>query len=88
MQLGVSDSDAHWVQFLGNLAIHEAGYFNNESFVGKTATLDREGAADLLAEGLRRGAQCTGDFTHADHLGMAAVPLAEVRERYGVPPRS
>jgi ubiquinone biosynthesis protein Coq4 len=87
MQLGVVDSDAHWVQFLGNLAIHEAGYFNNESFVGKTATLEREGAAALLAEGLRRGAQCTGDFTHADHLGIAAIPLAEVRERYGVPPR-
>jgi hypothetical protein len=88
MQLGVVDSDAHWVQFLGNLAIHEAGYFNNESFVGKTATLEREGAAALVAEGLRRGAQCTGDFTHADHLAMAATQLAEVRERYGVPPRS
>ena len=88
MQLGVIDSDAHWVQFLGNLAIHEAGYFNNESFVGKTATLEREGAAALLAEGLRRGAQCTDDFTHADHLAMAATPLVEVRERYGVPPRS
>jgi hypothetical protein len=88
MQLGVVDSDAHWVQFLGNLAIHEAGYFNNESFVGKTATLEREGAADLLAEGLSRGSQCTGDFTDADHLAEAAVPLAEVRERYGVPPRS
>jgi hypothetical protein len=88
MQLGVVDSDAHWLQFLGNLAIHEAGYFNNESFVGKTATLAREGAAALLAEGFRRGSRCTGDFTHADHLAMAAIPLAEVRERYGVPPRS
>ncbi len=88
MQLGVSDSDAHWVQFLGNLAVHEAGFFNNESFVGKTATLSRDGAADLLAEGLLRGSQCTGDFTNADHLALAATPLAEVRERYGVPPRS
>jgi hypothetical protein len=88
MQLGVVDSDAHWVQFLGNLAIHEAGYFNNESFVGKTATLEREGAASLLAEGLRRGSECTDDFTHADHLALAGTPLAEVRERYGVPPRS
>jgi ubiquinone biosynthesis protein Coq4 len=88
MQLGVVDSDAHWVQFLGNLAIHEAGFFNNESFVGKTATLEREGAAALLAEGLRRGSQCTGDFTSADHLALAATPLAEVRERYGVPARA
>jgi hypothetical protein len=88
MQLGVVDSDAHWVQFLGNLAIHEAGYFNDESFVGKTATLQREGAAVLLAEALRRGSQCTGDFTSADHLALAATPLAEVRERYGVPARA
>jgi hypothetical protein len=87
MQLGVIDSDAHWVQFLGNLAIHEAGFFNNDVFVGKTATLEREGAAALLAEGLKRGAACTGDFTGADHLALAATPLAEVRERYGVPAR-
>jgi hypothetical protein len=88
MQLGVVDSDAHWVQFLGNLAIYEAGYFNDESFVGKTATLQREGAAVLLAEALRRGSQCTGDFTCADHLALAATPLAEVRERCGVPARA
>jgi hypothetical protein len=88
MQLGVVDSDAHWIQFLGNLAIHEAGYFNDESFVGKTATLEREGAAALLAEGLRRGAACTGDFTHADHLALAATPLAEVRHQFGIPPRA
>ena len=88
MQLGVVDSDAHWVQFLGNLAIHEAGYFNDESFVGKTATLQRDGAAALLAEALRRGSECTGDFTGADHLALAATPLAEVRENYGVAPRS
>ena len=88
MQLGVLDNDAHWVQFLGNLAVHEAGYFNNESFVGKTATLSREGAADLLAEGFRRGAQCTGNFTDVDHLALAATPLADVREQFGVPPRA
>jgi hypothetical protein len=87
MQLGVIDSDAHWVQFLGNLAIHEAGFFNNEVFEGKTATLEREGAAALLAEGLKRGAACSGDFTGADHLALAATPLAEVREQYGVPAR-
>jgi len=88
LQLAVSDSDAHWVQFLGNLAVHEAGFFNNEAIVGKTATLTRAGAADLLSEALHRGAQCTGDFTAADHLSLAATPLEEVRARYGVPARS
>jgi hypothetical protein len=88
LQLAVSDTDAHWVQFLGNLAVHEAGFFNNESIAGKTATLTREGAADLLGEALLRGSQCTGDFTAADHLSLAATPLDEVRARYGVPARS
>jgi len=88
LQLAVSDSDAHWVQFLGNLAIHEAGFFNDEAFVGKTATLSRDGAAELLGEALRRGSRCTGDFTAADHLALAATPLADVRTQFGVPPRS
>jgi hypothetical protein len=88
MQLAVSDTDAHWIGLLGSLAVHEAGYFSKDGFVGKTATLDREGAADVLSEGLRRGAQCTGNFTVADHLALADVPISEVRARFGVPPRS
>jgi hypothetical protein len=88
LQLAVSDSDAHWVQFLGNLAVHEAGFFNNDAFVGKTATLSREGAAGLLSEGLLRGSRCTGDFTAADHLALASTPLADVRAQFGVPPGS
>ncbi len=75
MQLCVSDDDRHWVQFLGNLAVHEAGFFTNEAVTGKTATLAREGSAVLMAEGMRRGSRCTGDFTAMDHLGAAAVPV-------------
>jgi hypothetical protein len=55
MQLALNDSDAHWLQLLGSLAIHEAGFFSNEQFVPKTGTLDRAGAAALLAEAFRRG---------------------------------
>jgi len=86
MQLAVADTDAHWVGFLGNLAVHEAGFLSSESLVAKTATLTREGAPEMLARAMWRGSRCTDDFTTADHLVMAAVPLSEVRDRFGVPP--
>jgi hypothetical protein len=86
MQLSVTDSDAHWIGFLGNLAVHEAGYLTNESVTGVQATMTRTHAPELVAHAMWRGAQCTGDFTTADHLSMIELPLTDVRERYGVPP--
>jgi hypothetical protein len=86
MQLALADTQAHWVGFLGNLAVHEAGIINKEGFVGKTATLDRPGAADYMAQAMVRGTQCTSDFTIADHLALAELPLAEVRAQFGIPP--
>jgi len=35
-----------------------------------------------------RGAQCTGDFTTADHLALADRPLEDVRASFGVPARA
>lgn len=86
MQVAVNDSDAHWIQLLGSLAIHEAGYLPNgdEPIVG---TLARDGAPAMLAEALRRGSECTGDDTQADHLALAAEPLEAVRARFGIPAR-
>ena len=55
MQLAVTDSDAHWIGFLGNLAIHEAGYFSNDDFTPKQATLTRPGAPALVARAMWRG---------------------------------
>lgn len=86
MQLSVTDSDAHWVGFLGNLAVHEAGFLTNESVTGVQSTMTRTHAPELVAHAIWRGEQCTGDWTTADHLVMADVPLVEVRERYGVVP--
>jgi hypothetical protein len=86
MQLAVDDSDAHWLAFLGNLAVHEAGFLSVGALVPKTATLTRAGATDMLARALVRGSQCVGDFTTADHLALAAKPLAQVRAQFGVPP--
>jgi hypothetical protein len=86
LQLAVTDNDAHWIQFLGNLGVHEAGFVQTGSLVPKTASLTREGAPELLGEAFLRGSQCTGDFTSADHLALVELPLSEVRSRFGVPP--
>jgi len=40
MQLAMHDNDEHWVQMLGNLGVHEAGYLG-VSAVPKQATLDQ-----------------------------------------------
>jgi hypothetical protein len=86
MQLGVADTDQHWIGLLGNLGVHEAGYLAAGGLLPKEGTLGREGAADFVADAFRRGAECTGDFTTIDHLALAEVPLLEVREQFGVPP--
>jgi hypothetical protein len=90
MQLGVADTDVHWMQFLGNLSVHEAGFLGSQdgTLVPKEGTLDRPGAADTLAEAFSRGAQCTGDFTMIDHLAIADRQLDDVREEFGIPPRT
>lgn len=85
MQLAITDSEPHWIAFLGNLSVHEAGYFTNEAITGKPAALTRGGAPDLIAHAMRRGAQCD-DFTTIDHLALVDLPLDEVRARYKVPP--
>lgn len=87
MQLAVTDSDAHWIGFLGNLAVHEAGFLGVGGLSPKAATLTRAGAPEMLAHAMNRGAACTRDFTTADHLAMTSLPIEEVRARYGVPPR-
>ncbi len=84
-QLAMADTPAHWASFLGNLSVHEAGIISNEKLTGKTASLTREHAPEVLAHAMWRGAQCTDDFTTIDHLALVDVPLTEVRDRFGVP---
>ena len=89
MQLGMNDTDSHWLQFLGNLSVHEAGFLTSEdgSLVPKEAMLSRPGAAETFAHAFNRGVRCEGDFTTIDHLAIADQPLDEVRARFGIPPR-
>ena len=83
--LAMRDNDANWIQFIASLVIHEAGILQHGAIMPKAATLTRPGAADLFGDGFRRGAQCTSDFSQADHLTMAEWPLADVRAHFGVP---
>ena len=85
-QIAMNDSDAHWIAFLGSIAIHEAGWYNAPGFVGKEATLARPGAYETFTEAFERGQQCTGDFTAIDHLAIVDRPLADVRADFNVVP--
>lgn len=84
MQMAMTDSDEHWVQFLGNLAVHEIGYIG--AGVADPA-LARPGAVETLAHAFDRGARCSVDFSLVDHLSMIDEPLKAVRARFGVPAR-
>ena len=85
MILGLADTHAHWVLLLSSLSAYELALATSDAFVGKTGVLARDGAAALVADALERGAACTGDFSVIDHLALAHLPLAEVREQFGVP---
>jgi hypothetical protein len=85
MLLAMTDDDAHWVLLLAGLAAYETGLAGR--IVAKTQVMARPGAPELFAEVLERGAACTDDFSVVDHLSMVELPLADVRERFGVPAR-
>ena len=86
MQLAMNDSEEHWMVFLTGLGAYELGVLADEEFVAKEAVLDRAGSIELLFESIERGSQCSGDFSIADHLSMAHLPIAQIREMYSVPP--
>jgi hypothetical protein len=82
-----TDGDEHFSGFLASLSLYEIGMFDNPiGLENKTETLTRPGAMELLADAIRRGASCTGDFSAVDHLSMAHRPLDEVRAELGIPP--
>lgn len=84
MQIGMADTEAHWVQFLGNLGVHEARFVHHTD---APPVLSVPGAMEVVVHAFERGAATTHDFTVVDHLSMADLPLDEVRARYGVAPR-
>jgi hypothetical protein len=84
MQLAMHDNDEHWVQMLGNLGVHEAGFLAGRA---APSALAQPGAVEIVAHAFERGAACPTDFTVVDHLARAGEPLEAVRREFGVPPR-
>jgi len=84
MQIGIADTEVHWVQFLGNIGVHEARFIHHTD---GPPVLAAPGAMEVLAHAFDRGSATAEDFTLVDHLSMVDLPLEEVRERFGVPPR-
>jgi hypothetical protein len=84
-QLAMQDNPINECALLASLVTHEAGFVSaNPTLQPDQASLNTPSAAYLLAVELRRGSACTADFSLADHLALAPLPLAEVRRGFGV----
>jgi hypothetical protein len=83
-QVAMADTPANAFAFLSPLIVHEAGFAGVDTIDATAGTLDRPGAADLLATEMARGERTTGDFAFIDHLAIADTPLDEVRAQFGV----
>ncbi len=85
-QMAAEDTTLNTAALLASLVVHEAGFERAPSVAAESGILATPGAAELLGQELGRGADCTADFSLVDHLELAPLPLAEVRERFGVRP--
>ena len=84
-QLAMDDNPVNESALLASLVTHEAGFVSaNPTLQPEEASLDSPSAAYLLASELRRGSACSADFSLADHLALAPLPLGEVRRRFNV----
>jgi hypothetical protein len=74
------------------VSLFETGYMRKGAglFEASPGQLSREGVAVRVADALRRGALCTGsiDFMATDWFELAAVPVTEAQERFGITARS
>ena len=87
-QLGMNDNEMHWVLFLLSLSAYEMAALAQGpvEFTAKGSILERSGAIELMIAAVNRGSLCSGDFSVADHLALAHLTIAEVRERFSVQP--
>jgi len=83
-QMAMNDDSINRSALLASLIVHEAGFGDSNKVRAEQQILARPGAADLLATEMDRGRRCSADFSRIDHLGIADVPLTEVREQFGV----
>jgi hypothetical protein len=84
-QLAMQDNLINESALLASLVTHEAGFMSaNPTLAPEQSSLDSPSAAYLLASELKRGSACSADFSLVDHLVLAPLPLAEVRQRFNV----
>ena len=87
MLVSATDGDQHFSNFCVSLSLHEAGLYDSDVVMDKVGTLARPGAAEELADAIRRGAHCSADFATIDHLSRVDEQLDEVRRDLSIPAR-
>jgi hypothetical protein len=87
MLVSATDGDHHFSNFCVSMSLHEAGLFDSDIVADKVGTLARSGAAEELADAIRRGAQCNTDFATIDHLARVDEPLEDLRRELSIPAR-
>jgi hypothetical protein len=86
--VSATEGDDHFSSLTASLALYEVGLLPFPDIEPTRGVLARPGAADVFAEAMARGAACTHDPVHFDHLGVAHWPLDEVRATVGLPART
>ncbi|CAM8620541.1 Ubiquinone biosynthesis protein Coq4 [Acidimicrobiia bacterium] len=85
-QMAMNDNEVNRSALLASLIVHEVGIGNAGKLTSESGTLADGRAAELFGQELARGARCSADFSLVDHFELAALPLNEVRDRFGVTP--
>lgn len=85
MKMMMTDSEIHWLEFLGNVMIHETGIIPEGYQTHEPALQDPENV-EKFARALQRGRDTAMDFSVGDHLSMIDWPYTDVLEHYGVAP--
>lgn len=85
MKLMITDSDAHWLEMLASMMIHETGILF-PGYEPHVSPLTDPANIELVAVAMERGRATKMDYSLGDHMSMIHWPYADVLEHYGVPP--
>lgn len=86
MKLMMTDSEIHWLEFLGNVMIHETGIVP-EGYEPHEPALQDPANVEKFARALQRGRDTEQDFSVGDHLAMIDWQYEDVLRHYGVAPQ-
>lgn len=86
MKLMIADTEIHWLEFLGNVMIHETGILP-EGYQAHEPPLQDPANVEKFAHALQRGRDTAKDFSVGDHLSMINWQYEDVLEHYGVAPQ-